>query len=116
MSQLLLVLYGVLVILNVLDGYSTLTFVKPNHYEREKNPVARRMFTRLGIVRGILLAEFLWIGFITLVFFLLWSKPAFQFVLLVLLSLGVGIFSRIVVDNFRYCQSLKRREKESAPC
>ncbi len=116
MTLALLILYGVLVVLNSLDGYSTWKVLKPHHYRREHNPLARRIFQKLGIPRGIIVAELLWIGFISLVFFLLWDKPALNGVLLVLLSIGVLAFAWVVASNFRAYRRIKtaqgRRSEE----
>jgi len=48
-----LILGVVFILLNVLDGHSTWGVLKPDHYERERNPVARWIFRKLGLVRGI---------------------------------------------------------------
>lgn len=110
MTLALLILYGVLVALNSLDGYSTWKVLKPHHYRRERNPLARRIFQKLGIPRGIIVAELLWIGFISLVFFLLWDKPALNGVLLVLLCIGVLAFTWVVASNFRAYRRIKEAQ------
>ena len=61
MLTTLVALYSILVALNLLDGFSTWLVLKPNHYHRERNPVARWMFIKLGLTRGLVLAEVLWI-------------------------------------------------------
>jgi hypothetical protein len=114
MTLALLILYGALVVLNSLDGYSTWKVLRPSHYHREHNPVARRLFQKLGLKLGIVVAEILWIGFITLLFFLLWRNPMFNGALLVLLGLGVLAFSFVVVGNFRAWGRLRKREETLA--
>jgi len=41
------------VVLNVLDGHSTYLVLKPCYYHRERNPVARWVFRKLGVPQGI---------------------------------------------------------------
>ncbi|MCB5247374.1 MAG: DUF5658 family protein [Candidatus Cloacimonetes bacterium] len=103
-------LYGALVVLNILDGVSTWIVVRPNHYHRERNPLARWIFTKLGITKGIILSETLWIGFISGIFFLLFRHPFLSSVLLILLCLGVLIFLQVVSGNFRAWQKIRQRE------
>lgn len=50
-----LILGVVFILLNVLDGHSTWCVLEPDHYERERNPVARWVFRKLGLVRGIVI-------------------------------------------------------------
>lgn len=103
-------LYGILVALNVLDGISTWNVVKPNFYARETNPVARWMFIKLGITRGIILAEVLWIGFITLVFFLFYRDQVMSTVLLIFLCVGILVFLQVVSGNFRIWKRIRQRK------
>jgi hypothetical protein len=110
MIAILLSLYGLLVTLNLLDGFSTWKVLQPDKLQRERNPLARKLFNALGIPRGIIVAELLWIGFITAVFFLLWKHPSLDLALLILLCLGVAIFAWIVTGNFRSWRRLRRRD------
>ena len=45
----------VFLVLNVLDGHSTWKVVTPDHYYREKNPLARWVLRKFGALRGIVL-------------------------------------------------------------
>lgn len=108
------IMYAVLVVLNLLDGFSTWKVVKPAHLSRELNPLARWMFSKLGIVRGIILAEILWIGVISAVFFRLLTRPVWNVALLVLLGLGVLIFTYVVRGNFVAWRSIRKREDQLA--
>ncbi len=103
-------LYAILVALNVLDGVSTWKVLKPHHFHRERNPLARWMFLKLGLTRGVILAEVLWIGFISTVFFMLFRHPVLNSVLLILLCLGVLIFLYVVSGNFRTWRRIRQRE------
>ena len=106
------ILYSLLVALNLADGISTWFFVRPAHYQREANPVARAMFRRLGITAGIIVAEILWISFISVIYFLTWQAPTLQWILLILLGLGVLVFAYIVPGNIAYCLRLHKEKKE----
>lgn len=107
-------LYLALVALNLLDGISTWHFVRPGHFHREANPLARWMFRKLGITRGIILAELLWIGLISLIFFLTWSMPVLGSVLIALLAIGIVVFAYVVIDNFRFLRRIRQRESAQA--
>ncbi len=113
-----LVLYLVLVALNLLDGFTTWKFVKPDHYGREANPIARWLFSRLGILRGIILAEALWIGLISLVFWLAWDAPVFSDILLALLIVGILVFSYVVANNLLMLRRtrVKAQHKDQGSC
>ncbi|HOA30218.1 MAG TPA: DUF5658 family protein [Candidatus Cloacimonadota bacterium] len=43
------------IILNVLDAHSTFLVMRPAHFKRERNPVARWVFKKLGLPRGIII-------------------------------------------------------------
>ena len=110
MLAILSVLYSVLVGLNILDGVSTWKVVKPDNFHRERNPLARWMFSKLGLLRGLIVAELLWIGFISAVFFLLAKHPLLDTVLLALLGVGVLVFLLVVRGNFRTWRNIRQRE------
>lgn len=110
MFALQFILYIVLVVLNVLDGVSTWKVVRPKHLHRERNPVARWIFAKLGLLPGILLAEFLWISAITAVVFLLGSLPVWGYVVLALLFIGIAIFTWIVLNNLKNWRLIRSRE------
>jgi len=47
-------LLAVFIILNLLDAHSTWLVVKPGNYRREKNPLARFVMRKMGLVPGII--------------------------------------------------------------
>jgi len=110
MLTLQIFLYFILVVLNVLDGVSTWKVVRPKHLYRERNPVARWIFAKLGLLPGILVAEFLWISTITLVVLLLGSLPVWGYIVLALLFIGIVIFTWIVLNNFKNWRGIRSRE------
>ncbi len=110
MLAALVVLYALLVVLNILDGVSTWKVVQPNHWHRERNPLARWVFSRLGLLPGLILSEVLWIGGFSVVFFLLVRHPAWNTALLAALGLGVLVFLFVVSGNFRTHRRIRNRE------
>jgi hypothetical protein len=52
-EKLLLAQCILFLILNVLDGVSTWLVIRPNHYERERNPIARWVFRKLKLPGGM---------------------------------------------------------------
>ncbi len=110
MSVILLLLYLLLMLLNLLDGISTWYFVRPDHYAREANPVARWMFRRLGITLGIMVAEALWMGTLTLLYVYVLQDNIIAGT--ILLALGVCVWAYIVPGNIRFCRKLWRKRKK----
>lgn len=110
MSLILFILYGSLLALNLLDGHSTWRVLRPRHLSRERNPLARWIFSKLGVPRGIIVAEILWMGFITAVVFLALGQdnPAVEKLLLVLLLLGNLVFLAVVVSNYIVLHKIRR--------
>jgi len=51
---LTLLLMAPFLVLNVLDGHSTYLVLRPQHYHREKNPIARWIFRKLKLPTGII--------------------------------------------------------------
>jgi hypothetical protein len=115
MTLTLLLLYGVFVILNLADGITTWIFVHPDNYHREANPLARWIFTKLGITRGIILAEVLWIGVISAIFFLSWQRSGCILPLFGALCFGVGLFTDLVLGNIIFCKKLGDQKKNLNP-
>jgi len=54
-SLLFWLLLPLFVIVNIFDAHSTYLVLKPNHYHRERNPLARWVFRKLGIPQGIII-------------------------------------------------------------
>jgi len=54
-SRVLTLILGLIfLILNVLDAHSTYLVLFPSYFYRERNPIARWIFRKLGLLRGIL--------------------------------------------------------------
>lgn len=111
-AGLLYTLFGIYALLNILDGISTWLVLKPDHFERERNPLARWIFIRLGIPRGIVITETGILGILSPVIFFLATKhlALVNFVLI----LAIIIFIWVVGDNFYQTSKLRNRKRGSA--
>ena len=102
-----LVLYLVLVALNLLDGFTTWKFVKPDHYGREANPIARWLFSKLRIPRGIIIVEGVTQALVTL--FIFWLLARNPLLTKLLLGFGIMVFGWIVQGSFGLIKKLRER-------
>ena len=93
-------------ILNVLDGHSTWLVLKPNHYRRERNPVARWIFRKLGLPRGIVIFKAVLLAILGAAFFVYARADAF--VLNVLLLVANTVFLIVVIHNYRISRRIRR--------
>lgn len=101
------ILYGVYLILNVLDGISTWLVLRPDHFEREANPIAKRIFIRLGIPRGIIITE---AGVLTLLTPLLFFLAGTQLEITVALLFAANlVFIWVVTDNLKIAFRYRRK-------
>jgi cytochrome bd-type quinol oxidase subunit 2 len=116
MTKLLLILHSVplliisaliFIILNILDAHSTWLVIRPNHYRREKNPVARWVFKKLGLPRGIII-------FKIAIFAILIPVGVYYAVLepltlnIVLIVANI-VFGLVVHNNYRIYRRMTRR-------
>ena len=116
MTKLLLILHSVplliisaliFIILNILDAHSTWLVIRPNHYRREKNPVARWVFKKLGLPRGIII-------FKIAIFAILIPAGVYYAVLepltlnIVLIVANI-VFGLVVHNNYRIYRRMARR-------
>lgn len=103
---LMVVLAAIFLLLNVLDGHSTWLVMRPHHFYREKNPIARWVFRKLGIPHGIVFfkASLLSILFVAGSFYGAWETFTLNIVLLV----ADLLFSYVVVHNYLLYKRLKR--------
>ncbi|PKN74356.1 MAG: hypothetical protein CVU49_09050 [Candidatus Cloacimonetes bacterium HGW-Cloacimonetes-2] len=105
---LLWILLPLYILLNLLDAISTWLVVKPDKYAQEINPLARWLFIRLGLFRGLLVAETLNLGIFTPLIIIL--AAFFPVLATILLSLAVLFYAVLVVNNFRIYLRQKRRD------
>ncbi len=101
---LLLLLFVLFVLLNVLDAHSTWNVLKPDHYNRERNPVARWVFRKLGIPRGIIIFKVVLLLILAIAFAFVASSATFT--LNIILIIADLIFLLVVIHNYRICKRL----------
>lgn len=109
MDLLFIALYIVYFILNVFDGITTWIILKPDHFNREMNPVARWIFIKLGIPRGIIITEAGVLAILTPLIF--WLAAVNLVLVKILLGIAVLIFIWVVADGFRIINRMKRKGK-----
>ncbi len=93
-------------ILNVLDGHSTYLVLKPHHYGREKNPVARWVFRKLGVPRGIIVFKTMLIAILipAISYYAAWDVLTINITLLV----ADLLFLLVVMHNYRVYRRMCR--------
>ncbi len=87
-------LYAVYLILNALDRITTWLVIRPDHYDREVNPLARWLFIQLRIPRGIIIVEGVTQALVTL--FIFWLLAKHPLLTKFLLGFGILVLGRIV--------------------
>lgn len=97
-------LLGIFILLNLLDAHSTYIVMRPHHFGRERNPIARWIFRKLGIPRGIII-------FKTLLLALLIPAMGFYagndlFTINIVLIVGNIVFALVVWNNYRIYRKL----------
>jgi hypothetical protein len=107
-ETLLLVQCVFFLILNGLDGYTTWLVLKPDHYERERNPVARWVFHTLKAPGAIFLFKALLLGFLG-VFIAYWWNEALTLNLALLI--GNLLFLYVVPHNFGVYRKYQEQEQ-----
>lgn len=104
----LLIVSGVVfTVLNVLDAHSTWLVIKPNHYERERNPVARWVFRKLGLPRGIIIFKIVIFAILipACAYYAIWEPLTLNIVLIV----ANIVFALVVWNNYRIYRRMRRR-------
>lgn len=89
----------VFLVLNVLDGHSTWLVIRPCHYHRERNPVARWAFRKLGLPHGI--AIFKALVFLVLIPAGAWYAAHDARTLNIVLVVANLLFCYVVWHNYR---------------
>lgn len=102
---LAVLLFGVFVVLNILDGHSTYLVMKPCFFYRERNPVARFIFKKLGIPRGIIIFKALLLAMLApaIGFYAAYETLTLSIVLLV----ADLLFLYVVIHNYRVWRRLQ---------
>jgi len=95
---LLILQFIIFVILNILDGHSTWKVLYPDKHHREMNPLARWVFRKLGVTKGIITYKTVLILIIGILFGHYAKKDTFS--LNVILSVANIVFLITVVKVF----------------
>ncbi len=102
-------LLSLFVLLNLLDGHSTYLVMRPDHYRRERNPVARWFFKKIGIPNGIIIFKAALLGILI---------PAMgfyaghdRFTINIVLTVSDLVFILVVIHNYRIYNKLNRGRK-----
>lgn len=99
-SQELGLVSGLLfLILNILDGHSTWLVIRPHHYSREKNPIARWVFKKLGLPGGIIIFKSFILSGLGLLMMILGDLAILY--LNIVLSVADLVFLGVVIHNYR---------------
>ncbi|MCB5247373.1 MAG: DUF5658 family protein [Candidatus Cloacimonetes bacterium] len=97
--------FGIFVLLNILDGHSTWKVIRPNHLHRERNPVARWFFRKLGLPRGIVIFKTVLLLILGGAFAIYAKKET----RIMNITLGVAnlVFLAVVIHNYRVYERVK---------
>ena len=110
MARLSLILTGCFVILNILDGHSTYQVLKPHHYHRERNPIARWIFRKLRLPNGIVIFKAVLLAI--LIPAIAYYAAHDPFTINIVLSVSNILFLVVVLHNYRVYRKVKHWEDE----
>ncbi len=103
------VLLGVFCTLNLLDGHSTYQVLKPYYYHRERNPVARWVFRRMGLPQGIVVFKAIILGMLIPAMSYYAAHDPFTINIVLVVS-GV-VFTLVVLHNYRVYNRIKEERQ-----
>ncbi len=101
---LTLFLSSLFLLLNILDGHSTYLVLRPHHYEREKNPIARWVFRKLKLPRGIVIFKVILMSglIIAISYYAAWDALTINIAMLV----ADLLFLVVVLHNYRIARRI----------
>ncbi len=101
-----IVLLFFFLLLNLLDAHSTWLVIKPYHFSREKNIIARYFFKKFGLIRGIILFKtILLLVFLAIIVF--YVLPEYL-TLNISILIGNVIFIFVVLNNYRIYRKINK--------
>lgn len=103
---LLTALFLIFTLLNILDGHSTWQVIKPNHFHRERNPLARWIFRKLGIPQGIVIFKAILLLILAGAFYIYSRSDVFT--LNIVLLVANTVFLLVVIHNYKVSRRLRR--------
>jgi hypothetical protein len=104
MIPLIFIQFVIFILLNVLDAHSTWSVLKPNHYRRERNPVARWIFRKLGLPKGIIIFKTVLLLFLGVV--IAWYASYEPLLLNIVLFVANLVFLLVVIHNYNVCRKM----------
>ena len=109
--NLLILQFIIFVILNILDGHSTWKVLYPDKYHREMNPLARWVFRKLGVTKGIITYKSI---LILIIGFLLGHYARKEtFSLNIILTVANIVFLITVLHNYKVYQKIHHSQRKS---
>jgi len=109
--NLLILQFIIFVILNILDGHSTWKVLYPDKYHREMNPLARWVFRKLGVTKGIITYKSI---LILIIGFLLGHYARKEtFSLNIILTVANIVFLITVLHNYKVYQKIHHSQSKS---
>lgn len=102
-------LFVIFVILNLMDGHSTFLVVRPDNFGREKNPFARFIMKKMGLIPGIITLKSLLILPLTLVALDFIRKDVKSYFLV--FSIADLLYGLVVCNNYRIYGNMRKRKK-----
>ena len=103
--QSTLILSLLFAVLNVLDAHSTWMVLRPHYYSRERNPIARWIFRKLGPVRGIVVFKSVLLLFLATCIGFYAAYDAFT-ISIVMLGANL-VFFVVVYHNYRMARRVR---------
>ena len=105
-KYLLIIQCTAFLVLNILDAHSTWLVLRPDNYQRERNPLARWVFRKLKIPGAIILYKALVLGFLAC-FISNWWREA----LTINIGLLVGniMFILVVLHNYKVSRHYRKQ-------
>ena len=108
-SHLLAYTLGLLFIaLNVFDAHSTWLVIRPNYFSRERNPIARWAFRKLGIPRGIVIFKIALL--LVLIPCMYYYSVYAVFTINIVLIVADLVFIWVVLHNYKHYRQRKKFE------
>lgn len=103
-AELTLFLTATFLLLNILDGHSTYLVLRPHHYEREKNPIARWVFRKLKLPRGIIIFKLILMSglIIAISYYAAWDA----FTINIAMIVADLLFLVVVTHNYRIARRI----------
>lgn len=102
----IIVLTALFLILNIMDAHSTWLVLQPNHYQGEKNPIARLLFHWLGVKKGIITLKTVLLSAILYIIYQYHKEDPHGVSLAMLAANGIFVF--VVRHNYRLAAKLGR--------